>query len=358
MDEGPTVKSEPAIKSPDNMEDFEEYEDQNELAFPSKDSLQPGEGDVPGFYMLKASHHLWDAFYNIGDDDKVQIGEVRVYESQDGAPPRMTINLNDHPNFQNLDTEYDMQLTQAPLQSTYVFSEKDLPGYKPNPFGRNQGLRPGDGYRVQKGRSRVKRSIPKQTALLGYAKQEGTLVSMKTEDGSEIQRIEKRLEDKQKHRPKIKFVEVEDSRQLHQNFRRTEQSFSSFVKTSKPRPKAQDNKASRMDEKDLVQAIVKAFQEYEYWPLQSLKHRLRQPETWLKEVLSKVAVLQAHGQFNNKWRLSDDYKRNEGLLSQQAGQSVAPDVKAEDGEDFKAEDENFEDPEDFGEDEEEMEDVL
>ena len=48
--------------------------------------------------------------------------------------------------------------------------------------------------------------------------------------------------------------------------------------------------------------------EYPHWPLRALRHKLQQPESYLKEVLDKVAVLAKSGDFVNTWELRPEAK--------------------------------------------------
>lgn len=72
-------------------------------------------------------------------------------------------------NVQHLPREYSIQATNSQPENTFVFTEKDLPGYKPNAYGRSradhgamtavQDPRSGS-YRVQKQKGRIRKAIP------------------------------------------------------------------------------------------------------------------------------------------------------------------------------------------------------
>ena len=48
---------------------------------------------------------------------------------------------------------------------------------------------------------------------------------------------------------------------------------------------------AEMPQHQLLDALGQAFREYKYWPLSALKLRLRQPESYIKETVEKIAVL-------------------------------------------------------------------
>jgi transcription initiation factor TFIIF subunit beta len=69
-----------------------------------------------------------------------------------------------------------------------------------------------------------------------------------------------------------------------------------------------DNATQRMDRDRLIPLLHEAFAEFKVWGIKTLNERVRQPESYLKEVLLSMAVLHARGDFNGKWELSDEYR--------------------------------------------------
>ena len=49
--------------------------------------------------------------------------------------------------------------------------------------------------------------------------------------------------------------------------------------------------------------IVGCFKEHKYWTTGSLKDTLKQPETYLRSTLERVAELVRSGEHTNKWQL-------------------------------------------------------
>ena len=62
----------------------------------------------------------------------------------------------------------------------------------------------------------------------------------------------------------------------------------------------------RMPQNELLDLIYDAFREFKYWPLRSLKERVRQPEAYLKSTLEMVAHLVKQGPFSMTWQLNPD----------------------------------------------------
>ncbi|KAK3059991.1 hypothetical protein LTS18_009586, partial [Coniosporium uncinatum] len=250
---------------------------------------------------------------------------------------------------------YSLNVGRRQITNTYVFSEKDLPGYKPNAFGRNQNSRPGDRYKVQKGKNRVRKSIPKHTALLGYARDEASLNPL---DLGQAKHAERMLLEKYKSErdPKVYFNTKWNPQDAFRARREQEANWSEFVPQPGQKPKkSQENKFVKMDnEGQLLEMLLQCFTEFEYWSFKSLKARLRVPDQQLKEVLDRIAVLIQAGPFNNTYRLTESYKRT--IVSFQPGKGeAAPEVKDED---MKDEEDDFDDGDDVDDDDDpDMEDV-
>ena len=109
-------------------------------------------------------------------------------------------------------------------------------------------------------------------------------------------------------------------------------------------------KAARMPQNELLDMLYQCFKEYKYWPLASLKQRLRQPEAYLKETLEKVAILARSGPMTGKYQL-----KPEATSTRLGADGAFDDVKEEVAPDA---DPNGADITEDDDDDEEMEDVF
>lgn len=96
----------------------------------------------------------------------------------------------------------------------------------------------------------------------------------------------------------------------------------------------QENKATRMPQDQLLDALFNCFKEFKYWPLSALKSRLNQPESYLKETLEKIAVLIKGGTFNLTYQLRPDSTEGRYLNFDDVKAEAAPDVSSDRGEDL------------------------
>lgn len=118
--------------------------------------------------------------------------------------------------------------------------------------------------------------------------------------------------------------------------------------TKKSRP--QDNKAARIPETDLMDALFKLFTEYPFWSMKLLRQKTKQPEAYLREVLSKIGRLVKSGPAANNWTLKPEWaatrNANWEALDENSA-AVGEGIAGSDGEDGEDDDED-----------EDMEDVL
>lgn len=67
---------------------------------------------------------------------------------------------------------------------------------------------------------------------------------------------------------------------------------------------------ARMPRNQLLDLIFQLFRETERWGLRPLRERTQQPEVYLKEVLSEVAILHRSGEYNGLWELKENFKED------------------------------------------------
>ncbi|CAG8519722.1 9345_t:CDS:2 [Acaulospora colombiana] len=81
-----------------------------------------------------------------------------------------------------------------------------------------------------------------------------------------------------------------------------------------------EQKTTRMPRNDLLDLLFDAFSRYMYWTFRGLKDYAKQPESYLKEILSEIAILDKKGPYNNCYHLKPEYSQKNSA----AEISVAP----------------------------------
>lgn len=92
--------------------------------------------------------------------------------------------------------------------------------------------------------------------------------------------------------------------------------FNDFL-TRKPQkgPSGEIYKAARMPRNELLDILFNNFENYPYWSLKGLREQTKQPEQYLKEVLSDIAILNKKGPYNAMYELKPEYKKAKGTSS-------------------------------------------
>lgn len=70
-----------------------------------------------------------------------------------------------------------------------------------------------------------------------------------------------------------------------------------------------------MDKPALLDEIFTRFSQAPYWSFRTLNDHLRQPQTYLREVLGEVAHLVPKGPYANMWALKPEFKGTQGVRS-------------------------------------------
>jgi transcription initiation factor TFIIF subunit beta len=341
--EGGLIKNEPGLDDLDmaDVDDAGAYEDDaGELRLPEV---------VPQGWLLRVPKELWGMLSHLNDDDEITLGEVRIWNNNDPkSKEQETIRLALNPQIPNKDLtlipkQYDLTSQVTAPKNTFIFSEKNLPGFRNQRGGNNRTggsqdlLRGVDGREgsVKVEKPRGPRTIPKHTEYLCTASRELVCTPRDNAEYRHIESLKRSATSSTANRTAF-IHDVIAARELSKGSMLTSAGEESFIYTGISRKRGgQDNKATRMPKYDLIDALNGLFEEFKFWPMSALKKRLRQPEAWLKEVLGEIAVLVRTGQAANHYMLSkfreDEVKEEE----------IAPEVK---GEDLGSEDdEEFED---------------
>ncbi|PNS18592.1 hypothetical protein CAC42_5131 [Sphaceloma murrayae] len=332
------IKADPANAHTPSMADEDEYEDTGELQI-------RGTADDDKAWLAKLPKWLWEAWSTIAEDEEIELGKVRVYNSPlPNGQQKLKIVLNDIPGHAEVPKKYDVHMNKEQYNNTVVFSEKDQPGFRGGQAAWSRDRR------VLQQRDRENRfdtsskiskrpyrsSIPKQTALAGFLQHEVTMTAVENEEYHRL--TAKRFAALAQPKHTTTFTAGVDVR-MHPGIS-SSQKFSTFVSrpVQKGKKKPQMDKAVRVSEDELLDMLTTCFKQYRYWSLRALKQRLKQPEAFIKSGLDKIATLIRSGPFTGQWRLRPEY---ESTLSGTGN------VKEEAAEEDEMEDEEEDEGEDF-----------
>jgi len=321
----PEIKPEIKVEGARDMADVDEFEEDTDLQVPA-----PG----AQAWLVKVPKDVWQAwntvYNNVPDDSsRVQIGTMRVYQPKEGDAPqdvtkqRIEMRLDQtNTAHQDIASNYELKLTTTGYANTVVFAEKDLPGHKSQPFRRGRYLQPNRPTGVQSKDQRYGRpgagntkpgyrtAIPKQTFLAPMIAHEANAAPK--EDDEYLAIFQKKWNASIAPKSRTTYIEGVD-RAMHPGMSNLS-SFNSFGLSSKPGGKAGNRgkalpkeKAVRMEEPELIDALQRCFRKYTYWSLKTLRNELKQPESYIKETLDIIATLIRSGDFANAYVLKPEY---------------------------------------------------
>jgi transcription initiation factor TFIIF subunit beta len=286
--------------------------------------------------------------------------------------------LNSLSQFQTQPKEYNLlpsgRETLQPKQprNAFVFSERDMPGYKKKFTGPNNvegGTHHSRSYLHEKnkrdvkrkeGRKRfepyVRRPVPKLTALAGVVTRELECVPVENEEYLKLERQKAETMLKPKEVAQISFENLKDARYLAPGTvtaygktvsAKVSQLISSRIyphsqlqqQEQKKRAAAKENRAARRPKNEVIDLILELFQYYQYWGLRELRQKTKQPDAYLREVLNEIATMWRSGDMNGKWELKPEFKERSQFAK--GAEGMAPDVPDSDEDDD--ENETFED---------------
>ncbi|KAF8415286.1 transcription initiation factor IIF, beta subunit-domain-containing protein [Terfezia claveryi] len=332
-----------------------------------------------GLWLVKLPRFLLEQWDKLEEDEEITLGEILV-SSEEKFRLKLNPSLAAH---KDLPETYDMVLNNRSVSNTWVFTEKDMPGYHENGGGpmrkvaqqenmpamparllygtdkkqgfadRNKGSwKGGPGVAGgNRGNPYMRKAIPKKTALVGTVVHEATVM---TPEGDEkykrliVEAHKKAMEPKKT----VTVLEgpVGGNLLAPGTTGGSTGNFDTFIRKDKEKEKkTTDQKSTRMERAQLLDALFGCFKQYTAWSIKGLKQRLGQPEAYLKEVLGEIAVLHKSGRFALKYTLKPEYMQKvpQGV---EGVEGVSADGTTAEG--------AIELDEDEDEEEEEMEDVL
>ncbi|KAH9908726.1 transcription initiation factor IIF, beta subunit-domain-containing protein [Xylariomycetidae sp. FL2044] len=370
------LKSEPGIKpdpevagaSPAAYSEDDIYEDAGDLEF--YDSIPNADPHAGSVYLAHVPKYLFDAWAHLDDNDEIRIGTVRQWNEigSDGQPRTRIAMLLDHnqPAHQPVPKEYHLDIKDMNLKNTFLFTEKNLKGFKSESLGANSDIPPhirrqqlerqrakerekekekdktiDGGVRKGKFQPRYKKAIPKKTVLAGKFRHELSCQPVLTDETKYLMRI--RNDDALKSKVTTTITAGRGPTGVIQaGAHVSNDKFSNFIRTvpePKKAKKQKEEKAARMPQQELRDKLFQCFERFSYWSMKAFKQTLVQPEAWLRENLDELAFLHKTGPFANHWELKREYK-NPGI---QSVDSAAPNVAPEgDDSGSDADDDNVE----------------
>lgn len=316
----PEIKVDPAAATPRSLNDVAEYVKTHDLEIPQGAS----EGGVNQAWLVKLPKYLWqhwaDIYRDSADDVPIEIGKMRVKTSndpnQDPLQQQIQIRLAPGvPQHRGLPMNYNLFLRSNGYNGTVVFSEREEQDKEGGKRGQSYGGRPSGiqskGDRYGKNSRKVKAgtyptAIEKHTALAPLIHHVAD--AQPFDDESYQKYLKKNYTTQQNPKNATTFSDKID-KSLHPAAHGNSGTFNAFSMSARPtaKKKAVKEKAVRIPQGELLDALDKCFRRYKYWSLKALRNELKQPEAYIKQTLEQIAVLVRSGDFAMNYMLKPEY---------------------------------------------------
>ena len=279
------------------------------------------------------------------------------------------------PQFANQHKEYNLFETPVTEKrskrtgGTFVFSEQDVPGYKPRKFNfddvdeegkpsqamsrlfanykknQNQKKRKAEKENEPEDTQPPPRKIPKITAIQGVIDREFDFKPVKNANYVAIEAMQagSMLHQKKKHEA-VLIKSLDDVLRM-EGIAEQQQATRDAVKrkTAAEKQARKDNQTLRMDKQVLQTTLHHLFAKYHIWPMKELKKQTNQPEAYLRSVLEEMAFQHARGDWSGKWEMQKDYRdlHLANMQGQLEGEMAPSDAEMADDDDYDEESGGF-----------------
>ncbi|KAI8330011.1 transcription initiation factor IIF, beta subunit-domain-containing protein [Choanephora cucurbitarum] len=257
-------------------------------------------------WLVKVPKFLAERWRQV-DEDNVRLGSIRIYnKAPPGKPAQIELLLPDESQEgpgvigipSNLPKKYNIQITPGEVQNKFVFSEHPNGG----------------------------------KAISGTIHHECTATPSETPAYRDIMR--KRV--REAGTPQRSVQPIGQTNQPMfvpgASSGMPSSSFSDFITTKKP--KLDKEKATRMPRNELMDMLFAAFDKFPYWSFKGIVEHTKQPNQYLKEVLSEICILNKRGPYAGNYQLKPEFKQRLSAAERQnITSNIEEDISTDDEED-------------------------
>ncbi|KAJ8292187.1 Transcription initiation factor IIF subunit beta [Rhodotorula toruloides] len=282
-------------------------------------------------WLCKVPRFLLETWQQAQSEGEI-LGRLRVWDEKDASgQPKIAVILQDSPsssslptpgpsssrdskpnikgkrpaNSDGVPTEYKLTMQNSESRNLFVFGEKVEEVMESGEEG-----------------ARKKRRI---TSLLGTVAHECSLTpSISSADASAAYARILRERQRKAAEPirTLKRLEVDDATANRlasgmgaAGIKGRVATFNNTSSKAKPGSSAASQRNTKMEKPALLDEIFTRFSSAPYWSFRTLNDHLRQPQTYLREVLGEVAHLVPKGPYANMWALKPEFKGTQGVRS-------------------------------------------
>ncbi|WVQ94984.1 hypothetical protein IAU59_002076 [Kwoniella sp. CBS 9459] len=229
--------------------------------------------------------------------------------------------------------EYTVHVPDERAKNTFVFTEKkrvygsykdtegeDVEGSGAGENEQSSGAGAGDAPGPRK--RRRQKALPRLIAKVDHECQMQPIQNQKYLKILE----QRRLESEQSKRPVMRMddtgISQAEQNQLASGYRNATSTFGSKMIVSAKQHTGERH--ARLERHELTDRIFGLFKEKPYWGIPALKSVLKQPDSWLREVLRDVAEQIKEGRYMNMWQLKKSWRDGLGRVEDAASAGGTP----------------------------------
>ncbi|PLW50339.1 hypothetical protein PCANC_05596 [Puccinia coronata f. sp. avenae] len=235
------------------------------------------------------------------------LGVMRVHEEDEsGGPRKIELILNDVPNLTPVPKNYKLDIRNAASMNLFVFDELA----KPEPVASTSKPEPAESsstHKLDMPPRRVRPKVARRPQLVGRIAHECQVSPVLDDNYRAVMRARQKKASQPKRTIKRVTQDVGTLNRMASGMTSHAQA-SKFAAFTRSVAKSQGTeKFTRMPRTELMDALFASFLRYDYWATKTLREQTKQPEAYLKEILTEIATLLKAGPYVGHWVLKPEY---------------------------------------------------
>ncbi|WAR60951.1 hypothetical protein PtB15_13B202 [Puccinia triticina] len=236
---------------------------------------------------------------------RTELGVMRVYEEDHTGKRKIELLLEDVPGLAPVPKQYKLDVRNAATTNLYVFDELS----KPEPVASTSKPDPVESTSINKFDKprRVRPKVARRPKLSGTIAHECQVSPVLDDNYRAVMRARQQKASQPKRTIQRVNQDIGTLNRMASGVT-THAQASKFAAFTRSVTKSQGTeKFTRMPRTELIDALFASFLRYDYWATKTLRAQVKQPEAYLKEVLSEIATLLKAGPYNGHWVLKPQY---------------------------------------------------
>ncbi|KAH9822337.1 transcription initiation factor IIF, beta subunit-domain-containing protein, partial [Melampsora americana] len=256
--------------------------------------------------------------------DGVELARMRVHEQDAAGNRKIEIILPDLPDLPAVPTNYTLDVRNPASTNLYVFDELSKPEVVGTTTVKNEMPASGSANNPLNKPRRPRPKVARRPRVTGKIMHECLVSPVINDSYRAVMRARQQKASQPKRTIKRVNEDVGTLNRMASGISTQVQANKFAAFTSSRASTKSTEKFTRMPRTELLDALFAGFLRYEYWSMKSLRDQTKQPEAYLREVLSEIATLLKAGPYVGHWVLKPQYAQlNRSKAAAQAAEAEA-----------------------------------